>query len=112
MAFDASLEMMPSGVAKILLSGELDANSAPKFKTAVEKAAEGKPRKLVLMMSGLEYMASAGLRVLIFAKQKMGAQVATYLVGTKPAVLESIQMTGLHHSVTLLDEYDASVIEA
>ncbi|MBI2378353.1 MAG: anti-sigma factor antagonist [Deltaproteobacteria bacterium] len=110
MAFDATLKV-EDGTAKITLTGELDAAAAPKFKSAVEQAAEAKAKRLVLMMNGLEYMASAGLRVLIFAKQKMGASVGVFVVGARDAVVESIEMTGFHQSVTMLPTYDASVIE-
>ncbi|MBI4822294.1 MAG: STAS domain-containing protein [Deltaproteobacteria bacterium] len=110
MAFDVTLSV-ENGIAKVALKGELDAAAAPKFKTAVEQAAEAKAKKLVLMMDGLEYMASAGLRVLIFAKQKMGPSVGVFVVGARDAVVESIEMTGFHQSVTMLPSYDASLIE-
>jgi anti-anti-sigma factor len=82
------------------------------FKEEVEKAASAEVKKLVLMMQDLEYMASAGLRVLIFAKQKMGADVDIYLVGTQEMVLDTVKKTGFDHSVFLLDEYDAAQIES
>ena len=111
MAFNATLETTSNGVAKIVLSGELDANTASEFKAKVEEAAAESPKRLVLMMSDLEYMSSAGLRVLIFAKQKMGAGVDLYLVGTQELVLDTIKKTGFDQSVYLLDEYDAAQIE-
>jgi anti-anti-sigma factor len=111
MAFDASLEI-ENGIAKITVSGELDASTAAVFKEEVEKAAGDEVKKLVLMMQELEYMASAGLRVLIFAKQKMGADVDIYLVGAQEMVLDTVQKTGFDHSVFLLDEYDAAQIES
>jgi anti-anti-sigma factor len=112
MAFDASLEMTGGGTAKITLSGELDHVAAPRFKEAVERAAEQHATRLVLLMQGLEFMASAGLRVLIFAKQKIGRNVDIYIVGAREPVVETIRMTGFHHSVILLDEYDAATIES
>ena len=112
MAFNASLEMTDTGIAKILLSGELDASSAPQFREAVERAAEQHAKRLVLLMGDLEFMASAGLRVLIFAKQKMGRDVDLYIVEARDPIVETIRMTGFHHSVVLVDDYNAETIES
>ncbi|NEP06282.1 MAG: anti-sigma factor antagonist [Okeania sp. SIO2G4] len=110
MAFEATLETT-NGIAKITLSGELDGSTAPAFKEKVEEAAAGSPKRLVLMMNDLEYMASAGLRVLIFSKQKMGTGVDIYMVGVQEMVLDTIKKTGFDQSIYLVDEYDAAKIE-
>ena len=49
-------------------------------------------------------MSSAGLRVLIFSKQKMGADVQIYVVRPQEMVLDTLEKTGFHHSVTIVDE--------
>jgi anti-anti-sigma factor len=110
MAFDAKLEMVDV-IAKISLSGELDAATAPAFRAAVEEAVGQDAQRLVLLMYDLEYMASAGLRVLIFAKQKMGADADVYIIGAQEPVYETITMTGFHHGVIMLEEYDPAEIE-
>ncbi len=97
--------------AKIILSGELNASTASTFKTEVEKAAAINPQRLVLVMKDLEYMASAGLRVLIFAKQKMGMNVDIYIVSPQEMVMDTIKKTGFHHSVSIMDNYDADKLE-
>ncbi|TAF03647.1 MAG: anti-sigma factor antagonist [Nostocales cyanobacterium] len=105
---DLEITLEISGdIAKITLVGELDASTAENFKHQVEEAAKLNPQQLVLMMQKLDFMASAGLRVLIFAKQKMGANVKIYMVGVQDPVLETITKTGFHKSVYLLDKYDA-----
>jgi anti-anti-sigma factor len=110
MAFSATTEVT-NGIARITMAGELDASSAPDFKAAIEQAAAQKPRRLVLMMKDVEFMASAGIRVLIFAKQKLGGGTDIFIVGAQPSVVETLQMTGFHYSAVLLDEYDAARIE-
>jgi anti-anti-sigma factor len=110
MAFSTTSEVT-NGIAKITLAGELDASSAPQFKAEIEKVAGQKPRRLVLMMEGLEYMASAGLRVLIFAKQKLGLGTDIFVVAPQAPIVETLEMTGFHHSVVMLDQYDAARIE-
>jgi anti-anti-sigma factor len=104
MTLNASLEIKNS-TAKITLSGDLDRNTADEFKAKIEQATLGDVAKLVLIMNELEYMASAGLRVLIFAKQKMGKAADIYIIGANEIVLDTIQKTGFHHSVILQDEY-------
>ena len=111
MAFDVSLEMTEKKVAKITLSGELDASVAAQFKEKVEGAAKEGAKRLVLLMKDLEYIASAGIRVLIFAKQKMGSDVDVYVISPQEQIKETLEMTGLQYSVEILEEYDAEKVE-
>lgn len=111
MAFECSLEMTANGIAKVTLSGELDASVAQEFRDRVDEAAGQKAKRLVLIMTDLEYMASAGLRSLIFAKQKMGAGVDIYVIAAQEPIVDTLTMTGFQHSVIMLDQYDAATIE-
>jgi anti-anti-sigma factor len=90
---------------EITLAGELDAATAPLFQAELEKAAASKPRHLVLRVRNLEYMASAGVRMLIFAKQKLGRGVDVYVIAPQESVLETIRRTGLQNSLIVQDEY-------
>ncbi|NJL99508.1 MAG: anti-sigma factor antagonist [Synechococcaceae cyanobacterium SM2_3_2] len=105
MAFNCTLDLVDS-IAKVFLSGELDASAAGQFKAKVEEAAGEHPKKLVLMMQDLEFMASAGLRVLIFARQKMGADVDIYVVGAQEGVVDTLMKTGFNRSVILQETFE------
>lgn len=105
MAFTLTSETT-NGVAWITLVGELDASVAGQLRDAVLEATNAQVTRLILDMSNLEFMASAGLRGLVFARQKMGSDVDIYIVGAHDAVLDTITMTGFHHSVFMVDEYD------
>jgi len=110
MAFESTLEMVNS-VAKITLTGELDASSAPQFKSTIENAAEQTAKRIALLVTDLEYISSAGLRVLVFARQKMGKGIDIYLIGAQEQILDPIKQSGLLHSLYTADSYDAGVIE-
>ncbi|BAT56898.1 anti-sigma-factor antagonist (plasmid) [Nostoc sp. NIES-3756] len=110
MDFNTNIEINNT-IANIRLYGELDAATAPIFKIAVDKAASQGVECLVLHMKDLTYMSSAGLRILIFAKQKMGANVDIYVVGAQPTVISTLEKTGFDQSVILLDEDNLSKLE-
>lgn len=101
MAFTIT-EAIADGAATFTLTGELDAAAAPAFREQIEAAAAAHVGKILLDLSGLEYMASAGLRVLIYATQKMGAGVDITLKGTQPMVKDTLEKTGFHRSVTMV----------
>lgn len=114
MAFNATLEVT-NDTAKITLSGELDGSSAPLFKAEVDKVGEQPVKHLVLMMQDLDYMASAGLRVIIHAVQTMrrkGGDTEIYVVSPQEMVMDTLEKTGVIQSVIVLDEYDPATIEA
>jgi anti-anti-sigma factor len=104
MAFQLSIDELQDE-ARITLTGELDAAAAPQFKGAIEEVASSSPKRLVLFMDELAFLASAGLRVLIFARQKMGSDVEIYVIGSKGPVLNTLKMSGFHQSVYLQDSY-------
>ena len=106
MAFDITTKI-ENGVAQLTLTGRLDASVAQLFRENVEKAANDKAAKLVLFLEELEYMASAGLRVLVFARQKMGREVDIILVAPQDIVRETIEVSGFHQAVKMVDTYDA-----
>src|SRR4051812_46580316 len=105
MAFDAILVTV-GNAAIITLSGELDSSVQQVFREQIEKAAADRPQRMVLMMKDLVYMSSAGLRALIYAKQKVGSEGDIYIVGAPEGVLETLEMTGFAPSVIIQDTYD------
>jgi anti-anti-sigma factor len=100
MAFDAKLQIA-GGVATIRLTGELDAKSAPRFNELIGQAAGRDLAQLVLIAHDLSYISSAGLRCLVFAHQKMPANVRIVVLGAQPEVAETIRLVGFDHSIVL-----------
>lgn len=99
MPFQTHLHTRP-GIVVLELHGDLDSTTAPVFRTAVEEAVGVEASRFVLDLTHLDYLSSAGLRVLVFARQKTDPGVDLVLVGANEAVTETIRLTGFHHSVT------------
>jgi anti-anti-sigma factor len=88
----------------LVLAGELDASAAPEVRILVEQVLATKPGKLVLFVEELRFMASAGLRILIFAKQKQ-PEVQIYLIKPQPPIVETLKKTGFLESVYVEQEW-------
>jgi len=88
----------------LVLVGELDASAAPQVRIVVEEVLATKPGKLVLFVEELRFMASAGLRILIFAKQKQ-PEVQIYLIKPQATIVETLKKTGFYESVYVEQEW-------
>ena len=77
----------------LVIEGRLDTVTAPELEKVVnEETADIK--ELLLDMNALEYISSAGLRVLLAAQKKMNKQGSMKLKDVCDAVMEVFEMTG------------------
>ncbi len=104
MALSVILEINDEA-AEITLKGELDAISASLFQAELERAAAARPKRLVLLVKDLDFMASAGIRMLIFGKQKLGPKVDVYVIDAQEPILDTLRRTGLIRSVIVQSEF-------
>lgn len=81
--------------ATIFLEGKLTVQIAPDLSSALEELGEG-VNDLVIDLANTEYIASAGLRVLVMADKMMsGRKGSLRLVHPNDGVIEIFEMTGL-----------------
>lgn len=89
-----------NGILTLAIEGRLDTVTAPELEKVVnEETAD--VRELVLDMKGLEYISSAGLRVLLAAQKKMNKQGVMKLTDVCDAVMEVFEMTGFADILTI-----------
>ena len=84
----------------IAIEGRLDTITAPALEKTITENVEG-IENLVLDMNGLEYISSAGLRVLLGAQKKMQRVGSMKLTGVCEAVMEVLEMTGFADILTI-----------
>ncbi|GAB1545373.1 hypothetical protein NUACC21_80490 [Scytonema sp. NUACC21] len=106
-SFNATLLELTESTAQISLSGLLDANAVRLLQEELDKAMSRPIKRLVLLLQNLKCISSAGLRALIFTKQKLGADIDIYVVGASEHVLHFLKMSAFCEGITVLDRYDA-----
>ena len=77
----------------IEIVGRLDTITAPALDKTIHEEI-GDTKNLVLNMKGLEYISSAGLRVLLSAQKKMQKIGSMKVTGVCAEVMEVFEMTG------------------
>lgn len=77
----------------IALGGRLDTTTAPALDKTINNDIEG-AKNLVLDFKELEYISSAGLRVLLGAQKKMNKVGSMKLINVCEDVMEVLEMTG------------------
>jgi len=105
--FDATLLEVTEGTAKISLTGLLDADAVGRLQEELAKATAQPVKRLVLLLQDLECVTAAGMRALIFIKQKLGSNVELYVVGAQVQVEHFLRMSAFCEGVTMVDKYEA-----
>ena len=91
----------------IRLSGRIDATTAPGMEESIFQAIEEGSRALIIDLESVEYMSSAGLRVLLAGLKKMksvGGELR--LSSLQPHVREVFEMTGFSRLFTICQNID------
>lgn len=84
----------------LTLSGRLDTNSSPALEAELKQSVSG-VKELIFDFSGVEYISSAGLRVLLAAQKVMNRQGSMKLIGVNDDVMEVFEITGFSDILTI-----------
>ena len=90
-----------NGSALIALEGRLDTITAPMLEDAVKEVLPGLSA-LTLDFEKLEYISSAGLRVLLMAQKTMAAQGDMKVVQVSDTIREIFDVTGFSEILTIV----------
>lgn len=80
--------------------GRLDTTTAPALENAVSEVGGG-CEKLVLDFEGLEYISSAGLRVILKAQKAMAAKGGMKILHVNETIMEIFEITGFSDILTI-----------
>ncbi|MFY8148778.1 MAG: STAS domain-containing protein [Prochlorococcaceae cyanobacterium] len=96
------LATQDDGFTLLSLEGEVDTKTAPQLLQALTELGLAALNELRLDLQGLQFMSSAGLRALVFAKQKMPYDSRLIVIGAREEVVDVITRTGLTQALILV----------
>ena len=96
-----TIEKTINGTAAALkIVGRLDTSTAPELEATIDGCIAG-AKELVLDCSALEYVSSAGLRVILKAQKLMNAQGEMKLTNVNETIMEVFDITGFADILTI-----------
>ena len=85
----------------LALEGRLDTTTAPDLEVVVKNEL-GDVNALTIDLSELEYISSAGLRVLLAAQRIMNQQGEMSVIGCSEDIMEIFDVTGFSHILNIV----------
>lgn len=84
----------------LALEGRLDTTTAPQLEAELNQSLDG-VQALTLDFAALDYISSAGLRVLLSAQKRMNKQGEMKLTNVNETVMEIFEVTGFSDILTI-----------
>ena len=84
----------------LIVSGRLDTQTAPELENELD-AVLPETKDLTFDMTGLEYVSSAGLRVILKAQKAMNIQGSMKFTGVNDSIMEVFDITGFLDILTI-----------
>ena len=85
----------------VCVSGRLDTTTAPELEASLKESIDG-VEELKMDFSDLEYISSAGLRVLLSAQKTMNKKGSMTVTGVGEPIMEIFEVTGFTDILTII----------
>ena len=108
--FDLTQEELSDTAVVIRVDGEIHATTAPEFSERIHGAIDGGKTGVVLDLTGVEFIDSTGLSVLLNSLRRVTrARGAMVLACANPTVLRLFEITKLDSTFEILDDCDEAI---
>lgn len=112
-ASNCTIEQKRIGEIEVLfVAGEVDTLTAAQLADAIEVAGRTSPRGVIVDLGAVDFLASAGMGILVAARDELPASVRLCVVADGPATSRPLKLVGIADVVGLhatLDEALAAV---
>lgn len=102
-------EHQVDGVAVVAAVGAVDMLTAPELQQVIAAAAERDPAGLIVDMTAVDFLGSAGMQVLMTARKQLGDRTRFAVVADGPATSRPLKITGITDYVELFSSLDVAL---
>lgn len=106
-----SVQVEPHGGDAVVLNvaGEIDLATAPQLGDSIKAAMEQQPGTLVVDLSRVDFLASAGMAVLIGCHQQAKGVLRFRIVATGSATFRPMELTGMTDEISIYPTRDEAL---
>ena len=98
------------GIVSIAIKGRMDADSSPDAEKVVKEALGAEANRLLFDLGELEYLSSAGLRVLLSAAKEMRRREGKIvLCSLNEFVKEIFEVSGFQSLIPIVDSVESGI---
>ena len=98
-----------NGIAVLKVGGDIDLATVPALEAAIDEALIPRPTGLVIDLSEVGFLASAGLQALVATHNNVSQSAQFAVVANSAATSRPIQLTGLDHIFELYPTLDEAL---
>jgi anti-sigma B factor antagonist len=102
-------ERRVEGISVVGVTGVVDMLTAPDLEKAIAEAAKASPAAVVVDLTAVEFLASAGMGVLIAAQDELAPTIRFAVVAEGPATSRPLKLVGVTDVVDLYATLDEAL---
>jgi anti-sigma B factor antagonist len=91
------------------VSGTLDMVTAPQLTESIQSSLKNEPSSVIVDLTGVEFLASAGMTVLIAAHEQIGASAQFVVVADGPTTGRPLHLVGVDKRLAIHTTLDAAL---
>ena len=102
-----------NGVLLVEVEGRIDGSNSRDFEDAMNGAVDGSDKAVIVDMTGLSYISSAGLRAVLLLAKTLWKRDAKFMLCSLPgSIREVIEISGFHKIIPVHDSRESALTEA
>lgn len=97
------------GVIVVAATGAVDMLTAPQLQDVVSAALERKPGALIIDLTEVDFLGSAGMQVLMITRKELDGAIRFAVVADGPATSRPLKITGVADYIDLFSTVDVAL---